>query len=53
LSHSENMGVSSRPRSSMRQKPGRPPEALDRLGRARPCDARPRLSAQAAEAGGL
>ena len=49
LSHSENMGVSSRPRSSMRQKPGRPPEALDRLGRARPCDARPRLSAEAAE----
>ena len=27
----------------------RPPEALDRLGRARPCDARPRLSAEAAE----
>ena len=37
LSHSENMRASRIPRSNMCQKPGRPPDALDRRGSARPC----------------
>lgn len=41
FSQSENARASSRPWSSMCQKPGRPPDALDSPGSARPCRARP------------